>query len=472
MNYNEKILLLLASMLLIINYVETMVVPALYTIQKDFGVSSNLAGWVTTSYMIVGAAASPIMGKLADVYGKKKLYLLAILFYNIAVSLAGFSPNIYFLIFARAIQGLGFAVFPIAISIIADLYSKERLAYAQGILSATLGIGPALGLLLGSYIVEYLGWQAAFHTAAILSAILLILSFKYLPITGKKVRESIDYFGSIILSISVGLFLVYLTLGSQYGWFNLSIIYLFTSILLIILFILYEKRIKEPLLKLEYFKIKNFAAANIIGIFSGIAMFSLFIFFTYYSQIPKPEGLGLSIIESGNIMSPISLGMLFFGPIIGKILPKRGPKPVIFLGILLSIISFILLIINRGTIIDLLFDGIFMSVGLSSLLIPIVNMVSISLPAEYRTTGLGLNTLLRSLGSAIGPILSTTLMQTYQVPLIDYLNNQYLVLGFLPSSTAFNYIGIFGIIFMIISAIFALFIENYKISEKQINMSH
>ncbi|BFI73679.1 sugar efflux transporter [Nanoarchaeota archaeon] len=471
MDYNTKILLLLASMLLIVNYVETMVVPALYDIQQYFGVSENIVSWVTTAYMIVGAAASPIMGKVADIHGKRRTYLLAILFYIIAVSLAGFSPNIYFLIFARAIQGLGFAVFPIAISIITDLYSKEKLAYAQGILSATLGIGPALGLLIGSYIVQYLGWPAAFHTAAILSAILFILSYIYLPHTGKRLKESVDYFGSTFLAISVSLLLIYLTLGSEYGWFS-EIYYLIFSIITFMIFILIEKRLKEPLLRFDLLKIRNFLVSNIIGVFSGISLFSLFIFFTYYTQLPKPYGLGLTIVQSGTLISPISLGMLIFGPLFGKLLPKRGPKPIIFLGIFLSVISFILLIINRSTTFDLLLDGFVMAIGMVSLMIPLVNMVSISLPDEYRTTGLGLNTLLRTLGSAIGPVLSTTLMQIYQVPLVYNINNEYLVLGFLPSSTAFNYISLFGIIFMIISGIFSIFIANYKINERQINISH
>ena len=466
MDYNTKILLLLASMLLLVNYVETMVVPALYNIQQYFGVSENIVSWITTSYMIVGAAASPIMGKIADIYGKRKVYLISILFYIIAVSIAGFSPNIYFLIFARAIQGLGFAIFPIAISIITDLYSKERLAYAQGILSATLGIGPALGLLIGSYIVQYLGWQAAFHTAAILSIILFILSYIYLPHTGKRLKESVDYFGSTFLAISVSLFLIYLTLGSQYGWIK-EIYYLLFSFITLVIFVIIERKVKEPLLRLDLLKIRNFLVSNIIGIFSGLSLFSLFIFYTYYTQIPKPYGLGLTIVQSGTLMSPVSIGMLIFGPLLGKILPKRGPKPIIFTGIFISIISFILLIINRSTILDLLLDGFVMSIGMVSLMIPLVNMVSVSLPDEYRTTGLGLNTLLRTLGGSIGPVLSTTLMQIYQIPLVYNINNEYLVLGFLPSSTAFNYIAIFGIIFMIISGIFSIFIKNYRISEGQ-----
>ena len=145
-------LITLTLMLTLVNYVETMVIPALPKIETQFSTTATTVAWITSAYLIVGAIASPLFGKLGDRYGKKKVYLLSIGFYSLAVLLAGFSTNIYFLIFARAIQGLGYATFPLAIAIITDLFPKERVAWAQGILSATLAAGPALGLLVGSYI--------------------------------------------------------------------------------------------------------------------------------------------------------------------------------------------------------------------------------------------------------------------------------------------------------------------------------
>lgn len=124
MDIKSRTLLILSLMLLIVNYVETMVIPALPTIERDFSISATLSGWVTSAYMIVAAATSPLMGKLADTYGKKKMYVTAIGFYIIAVAIAGFSPNIWVLLGARAIQGVGFSMFPIAIAYITDLYPK------------------------------------------------------------------------------------------------------------------------------------------------------------------------------------------------------------------------------------------------------------------------------------------------------------------------------------------------------------
>ncbi len=462
MDIKSRTLIILSLMLLIINYVETMVIPALPTIEEDFSISATLAGWVTSAYMIVAAATSPLMGKLADTYGKKKMYVTAIGFYIVAVALAGFSPNIWFLLGARAIQGVGFSMFPIAIAYITDLYPKDKVAFAQSILSAMIGIGPALGLLIGSYVVEDLGWPYAFHTAAILSLILFVISIKYLPHTGIRNREKVDYLGSTLIGLATVLVLVYITEGPTLGWTSVSnLSLLITGLITYGIFIAVERKISEPLLKLNLFKIRNFAVANLVGIVSGVGMFTVFIFLVYYAQLPSPYGLGLSIIQSGLIMSPVAFGMVIFGPIFGRLLPKVGPRPILITGSILSSLAYIMLLYYRANSVEVLIDGFISSLGLVAVIIPLVNMVALSLPDQYRTTGMGMNTLLRTIGGAAGPVVATTLMQTYETPIVIMYNNQPLVLGFMPSSTAFNYIALFGFAMMIITLIISLWTKNY-----------
>jgi EmrB/QacA subfamily drug resistance transporter len=442
-----------------------MVIPALPTIENDFSISTTLAGWITSAYMIVAAATSPLMGKLADTYGKKKMYVIAIVFYIVAVFIAGFSPNIWVLIGARAVQGVGFSMFPIAIAIVTDLFPKEKVAFAQAILSATIGIGPALGLLIGSYVVEDLGWPYAFHTAAILSLIIFVISLKYLPHTGHRVKEAVDYVGASLIGLGTVMLLVYITEGPTLGWDNPeNLILLLLSFMLYVVFILYERRTKEPLLRLDLFMIRNFATANIVGLISGVGMFTVFIFLVYYAQLPQPYGLGLSIIQSGLLMSPVALGMVIFGPIFGRMMPKIGPKPLLVTGSLLTMIAYILLMTYRATPQEVLLDGFLSSLGLVAVILPLVNMVALSLPDQYRTTGMGMNTLLRTIGGAAGPVVATALMQAYQVPIIVMVNNQILVMGYAPSSTAFNYIALFGFMMMLLTLLGSMFAKNYKFS--------
>ncbi|HKT21173.1 MAG TPA: MFS transporter, partial [Nitrososphaerales archaeon] len=170
-SHQLRALLAMVGVALLLNYVETMILPGILTIQSYFSTTVSAISWITSAFLIVGSAVSPLFGKLGDSYGKKKMFLVALVFYTVGVGAAGFSPSIYFLIAARAIQGVGFAIVPLALAIIAETFPRERIATAQGVVSATFAIGAAAGLILGAYIVQDFGWQWAFHSAFILSIV-------------------------------------------------------------------------------------------------------------------------------------------------------------------------------------------------------------------------------------------------------------------------------------------------------------
>ncbi len=460
-----RTLLILALMLVLINYVETMVVPALPKIQDDFSTTATTVGWVTSAYLIVGAVASPLFGKLADVYGKKRMYVMAVAFYIVAVGLAGFSPSIEFLIGARAIQGLGYAVFPIAIAIITDIFPRERIAFAQGILSGTLAIGPALGLLIGSYIVQDLGWQYAFHTAFILSLIVFFISLKYLKETDIKSRESVDYVGAALLGGGVASVLVYMTQGPNSGWISApQLALLLLGLSLVTAFVLVERGKAEPLIKLDLFRIRNVMVSNLAGLISGIGMFLIFIAITYYAQLPAPYGLGLSIIQTGLLMSPVALTMALVGPFVGRIVARSGPKPVLMTGSLIGALGFYLMMVSRGSSLALVEDTVVASLGLIFIIVPLVNMVAVSVPEDARGIGIGMNTLIRTLGSSTGPVISTVIMDSYETIYFTIFNGNIIPIAVLPSSTAFNYIFMTGMIMMGLTFLVALWTKNYKVT--------
>lgn len=447
----------MSLMLMLINYVETMVIPALPKIQEDFSTTATTVAWITTAYLIVGAVASPIFGKLGDRYGKKRMYVISVAFYIVAVGIAGFSPSILFLIFARAVQGLGYAVFPIAIAIITDLFPRERVAQAQGILSGTLAIGPALGLLIGSYIVQDLGWQAAFHTAFIFSLIVFVISLKYLPHIESKTMERIDYPGALTLMVTIVSFLVYLSDGPNYGWWggDQSLLVL-TSLIGFVSFLVVEYRSKEPLMRFSLFKVRNIMVANVAGLISGVAMFLMFLGVVYYSQLPPPYGLGLSIIDSGLLMAPVALTMVVFGPLAGRIVQKRGPRPSLILGSILGMLGFTLMVFHRADAFDVVTDTLVVSSGIIMIIVPLVNAVATALPEDSRAVGIGMNTLIRTIGSAIGPVVESVLMDSYKAWDIVTINGRIVDAISFPSSTAFDLIFTVGIVSIFLTLLVSL----------------
>ena len=187
-----------------------MVIPGIPAIQADFSTTATIASWITSAFLIVGAAVSPLFGKLGDIYGKKKIFLTVLLFYIAGVGLAGFSTNIYMLIASRAIQGIGFAIVPLGLAIITDIFPKERVATAQGIISGTFAIGAAAGLIIGAYVVEDLSWQWAFHTAFILSIILFFIVAVMLKKDVPGEKSKVDITGATMLMSGIVLMLLYL----------------------------------------------------------------------------------------------------------------------------------------------------------------------------------------------------------------------------------------------------------------------
>jgi MFS family permease len=445
---------------LLLNYVETMIIPGIPIIKNDFSTTESLTAWIISAFLVVGSAVSPLFGKLGDSYGKKRMFLIALVFYTAGVGIAGFSNSIYFLIAARAVQGIGFAIVPLALAIIAETFPKERIATAQGVVSATFAIGAALGLIIGSYVVQDLGWQWAFHSAFLLSIVLFAVVAKFLPSGHPGTRLKVDYETVILLMAGVSLILLYLTEGPYIGWTNLyNVGALVAGAILTVAFFVAESSKTNPLIPLHLLRIRNVLVANLTGILSGWGMFMLFIGVIYYTEAPvppAPTGLGLDVISAGLTIAPATVVMLVGGPGLGRLVASRGPKPAMILGGLVAIIGFSLFVFNRGTSTDVMIDTAVSLIGAVGIIIPIVNMVSIALPPETVATGLGLNTMLRNIGGAIGPVIATTIMTTYAVSVPTPGG----VLSF-PTATAFDYVFYAGIACMVAVVIISLTAKNY-----------
>lgn len=464
----RRVLLSLVGVALLVNYVETMVIPGIPTIQSHFNSTATISSWITSAYLIVGAAVSPLFGKLGDSYGKKKMFLVSLVFYMGGVGIAGFSPSIYFLLFARALQGVGFAIIPLSLAIISETFPKERIATAQGVISGTFAIGAAAGLIIGSYVVEDLGWQYAFHTALVLSLLLFAVVAKVLRKDTPTVKRKVDYLGAAILIAGVTLALVYITEGPTLGWFSLEeLAFIIPGLALTLFFFVFERKRTDPLMHLELLRVRNVLVSNLVGIFSAMVMFLLFFAVVYYSQLPLGFGLGLTVIASGLTMAPSTIGMMVVGPTIGRLMPKYGPKPLLLLGSGLMILGLGLFILNRSTRTDTVIDLFIVLAGLVATIVPIVNMIAISVPRENLAVGMGMNTMLRNLGGAIGPVVATSVMSSYTKPLIETIQGHSVVVKTLPSAEAFSIIFAIGIALTFCIIGLSLAIKNYTFSKAE-----
>ncbi len=327
---------------------QTIISTAMPKIIHEFNGLEQLS-WVITAYLLASTVIVPIYGKLSDIYGRKYFIISAVVIFLIGSVLSGLSQNMLQLIVFRAIQGLGAgAIFANAFAIIGDLFAPAERGKWQGLFGAVFGLSSIIGPTLGGWLTDNVSWRAAFFInipVGILALAVVFFLMPHIPAHDKKDR-SIDYVGSLFLTISIiSLLLGFVWGGSQYPWTSFQIISLFvTSIISTIIFVMIEKRVKEPVLPLDLFKNKIFTISMLLVFISGIGMFGAILYVPLFAQLV----LGISATNSGVVLTPLTLGMVVASIISGQIISRTGKyKWIQIFG--LAVFALGLIILSRMT---------------------------------------------------------------------------------------------------------------------------
>src|SRR5665647_2626847 len=310
------ILILLSLIALMIMYTETMLIAALPTIQTQFNTTTAWTAWVISIYLVVGAVATPILGKLGDSYGKRRFFLVAMVLYTVGVIGNGFAWSLASLLLFRAIQGIGLAIFPLAFAIIRDEFPPERVPPATGIVSAMFGVGAAVGLVVGSWVANNYGWQTTYHSVIPVALVLVVVAALTLKESPIRTPSRVDFPGAITFAIA---------------------------------FIVIEMRTRDPMIDLAMLRKRNVFLPNITSFVSGLAMFMLFQSVVYIMEYPAPVGFGTDIFRAGEILAPAAAFMLVAGPVAGAIVTRRGAKLPLFIGAAILAASFYYYYLFRAT---------------------------------------------------------------------------------------------------------------------------
>ncbi len=319
-----KTLAILSLIATMVMYAETMLIPAIPDLIKDFHISYGMSSWILTTYLIAGAIMTPIAGKLSDIYGRKKVLLIIMAIYVLGVSLGGFVTNIYEMLLVRIIQGIGMSMFPIAFGIIRELFPRNKLAIGQGIISSMFATGAVIGLVSGGHLIQTFGWQSTFYSIIPVSIALLVIIARFIHVEephlhaektsegGTSSRNKIDIQGAITLTVSVSAFLMALTMVENgddsnsfavIGLVAIGIVYL-------ILFAIIEKRTPYPLVSMKILAHKTILPANIMIMIVGMSMFMVFQTIPVLVRSPSPLGFGEDPLMTSNVQLPFAIVLL------------------------------------------------------------------------------------------------------------------------------------------------------------------
>ncbi|PGZ97777.1 MFS transporter [Bacillus pseudomycoides] len=374
----------------------------------------ELVSWVYAIYMLATAVSTPIYGKLADLFGRKKVLLIGATIFLIGSTLCGLATSMGQLILFRALQGLGAgAVMPITMTIIGDLYSeaKDR-AKAQGWMSAVWGVSGVIGPLVGGFLVDSLSWRYIFFLNipfGIIACVMIMISYKE-SITPAK--QHIDYPGAVIFSLSTIALLYALLTGSQHqNWGDITIIgLLLFAVVAFIIFLLVEKKSPEPLIPLDLFSNRTVSIVNALTLIAGGMIISI----TMYLPIWTQGVLGKNATEAGLILMPIpvlwTVGAMLSGNLVGRLQTKQ----IILLGgSILSVATFLLFTLSTHSHPALIYIAMGMF-GLGMGLVTPIYMVTIqaSVPANKRGTAVGLNTFINTFSQTLGSAVFGTIFNT------------------------------------------------------------
>jgi MFS family permease len=423
-------------------YVDIMLTPSLLPISKQYGVDAAETSLIISLYTVFGTALNPLVGKLGDIYGKKKILMYVLVIYSVMVATTSFAPDFNILLISRTLQGIGLSIFPLAFSLVREEFPRELVPRAQGLLSAMFGAGAAAGLPLGAFLANSYGWQANYHVALPFIAVLTVLIYFVVKESAfKNPTVKMDYVGAAILGSSLGLLVFGVSQGSVWGWTSTPVLgMIFGGAALLVPLVIYERGVKQPVLDLKMLGIRNVLIANVVGFVFGMAMFIAFQALAYKLELPSPAGYGFTIFTTGLYLLPLAVSMLAVSYPVGILISKYGVKPFMYLGSIIGAVGFFLLS-QATSAVELATFLVVASVGLGTLMVATQNVLVLTVRREDMGLATSLNTVFRNAGSSLGAPIAGSLISTYVFELIIG-GHPVIVNGlpvFLPQNVAFQY---------------------------------
>jgi len=406
---------------------QTMVIPALPTLQRDLHTTTTWVTWVLTVFLLVASVATPILGKLGDQYGKERILLVSLLLFLVGSIGAAAAWNIWVLIAWRALQGAGAAVFPLSYGIIRDECPREKVGVAIGLISAVFGIGGGFGIVLSGLIVDNLSWRWLFIVGAVNIAIATVLVHRFVPESPIKTPSRVDFVGATLLSGGLIAMLVALTEGEHWGWTSQRTLTLaLVAAVLLIAWGIAELRVPEPMVDMRMLAVRQVLLTNLTALVAGFAMFGTFVLVPNFVEIPHGLpgslqdlvhfGFDASATKAGLYLLPSSITLLFAGPLAGLIGRRIGSKWPLTAGLVFVAAAAASLALLHDEPWQILAAMAVLGVGVGFAFAAMATLITEAVRPSETGVATGMNTVMRTVGGVIGGQVGAALLAAHTVP--------------------------------------------------------
>ncbi|WP_406096166.1 MFS transporter [Streptomyces sp. NBC_01013] len=385
---------------------QTLVTPLIAELPKLLDTTSSNAAWVITVTLLVSAVCVPVSGRLGDLLGKRRMLLVCSVPLFAGSVVCALSATVVPMIVGRGLQGMGMGMVPLGIALLRDVVPREKLSSSIALVSASLGIGGALGLPIASAVAQYANWRVLFWGSAVLALTISALIWFLIPdVPAAAKGQRFDVPGAVGLAVGLVCLLLAVSKGAEWGWTSATTIGLFVaSVVVLVAWGFWELRTTDPLVDLRTTARPRVLITNLASLFVGFGMYAGMLIAPQLLQFPEATGYGLgqSMLQAGLWMAPGGIMMMIVSPFGGKLTDARGPKFTLISGVLVIAAAYGIGMLLMGSAWGLMLFLMVSSSGVGLAYGAMPALIMSSVPVSETAAANGFNTLMRALGTSIG----------------------------------------------------------------------
>ncbi len=400
---------------------QTMVIPIVGTIGTQLDVSTTAAGWVLTANLLAAVVATPVIGRLADLHGKRPVLIAVLALVLVGSLTAALTHSLALLVVGRILQGVSYALFPIALAVLRDEMPLRKLIGAMAILSGTLGVGGGFGLVLtGLLTADGADYHRVFWFTAAFVAIAIGLAWFGVPQRPRSAEGSVDWWGAVLLATALVLLFLALTQGRSWGWGSpATLACIVVGIAVLALWWVFENRVSAPLVAPRLLTHGPLLATNVATLFVGIGMFVNFLACSYFVQTPREiagYGFTADVLSASVVyLLPGAIVGVVAATISGSLIRRFGPRPVLIAGGMVGVAGFVFFAFFHASTWQVILASAVINVFVSLAFAAIPNLLMAEVAPQDTGVANSVNSIVRTVGTSIASAVLTTMLATYTI---------------------------------------------------------
>jgi EmrB/QacA subfamily drug resistance transporter len=414
-----RVFAILASAAATVSLMQSLITPVLPTIQRDLHTDASTVTWVFTIWLLAAAVATPLLGRVGDLIGKRRVLVGALLALAAGCLLAAVAPTIGVLIAARVLQGLGGAVFPLAFGIIRDEFPPARVASAVGGMSAVIAAGGGVGIVLAGPVVSALDWRWLFWLPLVAALLVAVAAHRLVPESPIRTPGKVNWFAAALMSSWLVALLLPLSKAPLWGWGSFRVVGLLTAAaVLLAAWITYEYRSANPLIDMRMLRLPAVWTTNLVALLFGAGMFACYAFLPQLIQTPTAAGYGFgaSLTLTGLLMLPMLVAMAAAGSLSGPLSTRLSGKAQLVIGAALVAVANATIALFHDAAWQVSTAGAVFGLGLGLSFAAMINLIVTAVPRSQTGAASGMNTNIRTIGASIGTAVVSAIVTTHVQP--------------------------------------------------------